>query len=232
MTDKSDTPELFSAIARRYDLLNHLLSMGADRRWRRALVDMSCAGVDSRVLDAATGTGDVALEFARRSRAGVVVGLDRSAGMLGLAAGKVSRKRLNGTITLVEGDAIEMPFDDGTFDVVTIAFGLRNLPDYAAGLGEMTRVLKSGGRLFVLEFFPPRSTLFLGAYRFYLNTLIPVLGGVVSGSAEAYRYLADSIKGFLTHEEIRRFMRTAGLTEVRSRGLSGGVAHVYRGVKR
>ena len=223
---------MFSRIARRYDLLNHLLSVNADRSWRRALVKNAGVTEGANVLDVATGTGDVAVEFARRTRAGSVVGLDRSTGMLDRAAGKISKKRLTGRVSLVEGDALDLPFAAGSFDAVTIAFGLRNLPDYAVGVREMARVLRPGGRLLVLEFFPPRSGLFLGLYRVYLSTVLPVIGGTVSGSAEAYRYLASSIKSFVSHEDIRRYMENAGLTQLDSQKLTGGVAFVYRGVKR
>ena len=149
MVEKSQTPEMFTAIARRYDLLNHLLSLNVDRSWRRALVTMAEVVEGDGVLDVATGTGDVAIEFARRSRAGTVVGLDRSAGMLEVAREKLRRGRLEGRIEVVGGDALDMPFEDQSFNAVTIAFGLRNLSDYGAGVREMARVLKPGGRGFL-----------------------------------------------------------------------------------
>lgn len=222
---------MFSAIAHRYDLLNHVLSLNVDRKWRRALVDMSDTTEGASVLDVATGTGDVAIEFARRSRAGIIVGVDRSGEMLEAASDKLKRKRLSRRVRLMEGDALELPFATGTFDVVTIAFGLRNLADYALGVREMARLLKPGGRLLILEFFPPRTGMFLKAYRFYLGTVLPVAGRVISGSEEAYRYLAASIKDFASHDDIRRFAETAGLNGVNSRKLTGGIAYIYRGIK-
>ena len=231
MVEKSQTPEMFSSIARRYDLLNHVLSLNVDRGWRRALVDMSGVGAGGEVLDVATGTGDVAIEFARRSRAHRIVGLDRSAGMLEVARDKIGKQRLEGRIEVIEGDALNLPFGDGSFDAVTIAFGLRNLPDYAAGVREMARVLKPGGRLLVLEFFPPTSGAFLQLYRLYLKTVLPVVGRAVSGSKEAYDYLSSSIQGFASHDEVRRFFADAGLPDVRRRKLAGGVSFIYRGVK-
>ena len=230
-TEKTETPAMFSAIARRYDLLNHVLSMNIDRRWRRTLVEMSGADENSAVLDAATGTADVALAFASGSRASAIVGLDRSAGMLEVGRAKIDRGQAGERIRLLEGDVLALPFADDSFDVVTIAFGLRNLPDYAKGVREMTRVLKPGGRLLVLEFFPPSGGLFLKGYRFYLGRVVPIAGRVISGSAEAYRYLASSIENFITHAEIIEMFSSAGLTQVAGRKLTGGIAYVYHGVK-
>jgi len=231
MVEKSQTPEMFSAIAGRYDLLNHVLSLNVDRGWRRALVDMSEVAGGGEVLDVATGTGDVAIEFARRSGAGSIVGLDRSDGMLAVARDKLRRLELDGRVEVVEADALDIPFDDGSFDAVTIAFGLRNLPDYAAGVREMARVLKPGGRLVVLEFFPPTSGAFLQLYRLYLKTVLPVVGRAISGSRQAYDYLSSSIRGFASHDEVHGFFRAAGLEKVGRRRLSGGISYIYRGFK-
>jgi len=230
-TDKAKTPEMFSEIAHRYDLLNHLLSLNVDRRWRRALVEMAGVGEGGRVLDVATGTGDVAIEFARRTRAQPIVGLDPSRGMLAVGRDKVARLGLDGRVRMTEGDALALPFPHGTFDAVTIAFGLRNLPDYGAGLSEMVRVLAPGGRLLVLEFFPPRGGLFLKAYRFYLGAVLPTIGRAVSGSSSAYRYLARSIEEFIGHDEIGSLMARSGVARVDARKLTGGIAFIYRGTK-
>jgi demethylmenaquinone methyltransferase/2-methoxy-6-polyprenyl-1,4-benzoquinol methylase len=227
--EKSRTPEMFTEIAHRYDLLNHVLSLNVDRRWRHTLVDMAGVGDGGAVLDVATGTGDVAIEFARRTNAGEIVGLDPSQGMLAVGREKLQRGGLQDRVRLVDGDALALPFEDGSFDAVTIAFGLRNLPDYGAGIAEMARVLKPGGRLLILEFFPPRGGLFLKAYRLYLGTVLPVVGRVVSGSGTAYRYLARSIEGFMSHDEIRSHMEHARLESVDARKLTGGVAWIYRG---
>ncbi len=182
---------MFTSIARRYDLLNHVLSMNVDRRWRAALVP--AAGVDStsRVLDVATGTGDVAIEFARRTGAALITGVDSSVGMLDVARNKLHDRQLDESVRLTEGDALSLPFSDSTIDVVTIAFGLRNLSDYSAGIAEMTRVLRPGGRLLVLEFFPPRRGIFLRGYRFYLGTILPVAGRVISGSPLSRQFHRD-----------------------------------------
>jgi demethylmenaquinone methyltransferase / 2-methoxy-6-polyprenyl-1,4-benzoquinol methylase len=230
VADKSRTPRMFSAIARRYDLLNHVLSGNVDRRWRRALVTTTETRPGEDVLDVATGTADVAIEFARRARAGSITGVDLSPGMLGVGRDKLERAGLSGRIRLVEGDALSLPFADESFDVVTIAFGLRNLPDYGRGVAEMTRVLRPGGRLVVLEFLPPRGAALL-AYRAYLATFLPLAGRLISGSGEAYGYLAASIREFLDPTEVETLLATAGLARVESRRLTAGIAGLYRGVK-
>lgn len=227
LVDRRRTPEMFSGIARRYDLLNHLLSANVDRRWRRALVEAAAAAPGERVLDVATGTADVALEFVRRARDVRVTGLDPSHGMLEVAREKCARA--HAPVTLVEGDAMALPFPDASFDVVTIAFGLRNLPDFAGGIREMARVLRPGGRLVILEFFPPGGTLRLAGYRFYLRNVLPLLGRVVSGSAQAYRYLARSIERFVSHEDVERMFRDAALEPSPPRRLTGGIAWIHRG---
>jgi demethylmenaquinone methyltransferase/2-methoxy-6-polyprenyl-1,4-benzoquinol methylase len=221
---------MFTSIARRYDLLNHVLSLNADRLWRKSLVRRAHVDRSSRVLDVATGTGDVAVAFAA---AGVerITGLDRSEGMLAVGREKVERRGLGTRVRLIEGDALDMPFADGSFDVSTMAFGLRNLPDYAGGISEMARVVRSGGRVLVLEFFPPRSSLFHSLYRFYLGRILPIVGRIISGSDEAYRYLASSIETFIAHEDMMRYMNEAGLIEIDKKMLTGGIAYIYSGTK-
>jgi demethylmenaquinone methyltransferase/2-methoxy-6-polyprenyl-1,4-benzoquinol methylase len=228
---KSETPAMFSEIAPRYDLLNHVLSFNIDRLWRRKLVRMAALPDRGHALDACTGTGDVAIGFARAHKKATICGVDRSNGMLGVGRQKVARKNLTDRITFYNGDVLALPFATGAFDAVTIAFGLRNLPDYAAGVAEMTRVLKPGGRLLVLDFAPPEGGLYLRGYRFYLENILPVVGGIVSGSRRAYRYLSGSIEGFFSPQEALDVMRRAGLEELDATKLSGGVAYIYRGVK-
>jgi demethylmenaquinone methyltransferase/2-methoxy-6-polyprenyl-1,4-benzoquinol methylase len=232
LEDRARTPGMFSAIAHRYDFLNHALSLNIDRRWRRELVRACDIQPGDRVLDAATGTGDVAIEFARRTRAASIAGLDPSPGMLEVARAKRSRDAtLAGRIDLVEGDALALPFPDRSFDAVTIAFGLRNLPDYERGVSEMARVLRPGGRLVVLEFMPPAGAARL-VFRAYIATVLPVIGRAISGSDEAYGYLASSIGEFIPAEGVRVLLSGAGLESVGTRRLTGGIAGLHRGVKR
>jgi demethylmenaquinone methyltransferase/2-methoxy-6-polyprenyl-1,4-benzoquinol methylase len=229
MPQKSETPAMFSKIAERYDLLNRVLSLGIDKSWRAALVKSAGVTGSVRILDACTGTADVAIGFARAFPSCSVVGIDLSGAMLAVGQRKVAGMRLENRISLRIGDALAIPFPDAEFDVVSIAFGLRNLPDYRRGILEMTRVLKPGGKLLILEFSAPTRGLFLKSYQVYLRRVVPAIGSVVSGSRVAYRYLASSIGEFLTNDAIMEHMRAAELTAVRERKLAGGIARIFRG---
>lgn len=232
LADKTRTPRMFSTIAHRYDFLNHALSFNIDRRWRRDLVRAADVKKGERVLDVATGTADVAIEFGRRTGAASITGLDPSSGMLDVGREKLRRDPPPGRpIHLVEGDAMALPFPDASFDVVTIAFGLRNLPDYERGVREMARVLGPGGRLIVLEFLPPSGAARV-VFRSYIATVLPVVGRAISGSPEAYRYLASSIGSFIAADSVRSLLALAGLESVTTRRLTGGIAGLHRGVKR
>jgi len=229
--DKSRTPEMFSRIAGRYDLLNHLLSLNIDRSWRRALVEQSGLAAGGRVLDVCAGTGDVAIAFADCAEPSEIVCVDLSREMLEIGVEKARRRKLEGVVRFVEGDALRLPFGDGRFDAVSIAFGLRNLPDYAAGIAEMKRVLAPGGRLLVLEFAPPSRDLYRKGYAFYLGRLVPFVGGAVSGSREAYRYLASSVGEFVTRERVVDLFQEAGLKNVSAKPMTGGIVFLYIGEK-
>jgi demethylmenaquinone methyltransferase/2-methoxy-6-polyprenyl-1,4-benzoquinol methylase len=222
---------MFSRIASRYDLLNHLLSLNIDRTWRRTLVRSAKLAPGGRVLDACTGTADVAMAFVERRADCEVFGIDLSSDMLRVGKNKINGRRLNGRITLLESDVLALPFADEVFDVVSIAFGLRNLPDYAEGIVEMTRVLRRGGRLMILEFSPPERQLYLKGYDFYLRRVVPFVGGLVSGSRQAYRYLASSIGDFVSGPQIFQMMNSAGLHGLQAKKLTGGIAYLYEGEK-
>lgn len=231
LADKSKTPGMFDGIARRYDFLNHALSLNIDRLWRRELVRACGVTRGARVLDVATGTADVAIEFARRTADVAIVGLDPSPGMLAVGREKLARDpALGARIELVLGDALSLPFPDASFDAVTIAFGLRNLPDYERGVREMARVLRPGGRLAVLEFLPPSGAARL-VFRAYIATVLPVIGRAISGSPEAYGYLASSIGGFIPTAGVRSLLAGAGLDAVSTKRLTGGIAGLHCGVR-
>ena len=182
-------------------------------------------------MDVCTGTGDLAIRFAQSDKSGEIIGIDFSEVMLRIALEKIERKGLGERIKLLLVDALQLPFEDKSFDVVSIGFGLRNLTDRKAGIYEMARVLKDGGRLLILEFSPPRKNLFGMGYNAYLKTVIPVIGGIISGSMNAYRYFSSSIAGFLKPEEIMKLMESAGLKNIFSQPLTGGIAYIYRGEK-
>jgi demethylmenaquinone methyltransferase/2-methoxy-6-polyprenyl-1,4-benzoquinol methylase len=226
MTDGSGA--MFDAIATRYDLLNRVLSLGLDRSWRAALVRAMSLREDDEVLDLATGTGDVALELARARDDLRVTGVDPSAGMLARAREKVAAAGLTDRIELLEGDAQALPFADGRFDASCIAFGIRNVPDRALGLAEMTRVTRTGGRVVVLELGEPRSGLLASAVRFHIRQVVPRVGALLSG-AEEYRYLQRSVAAFPPPGVFADMMEDAGLEVTPPRALGFGAAWLYLG---
>jgi demethylmenaquinone methyltransferase/2-methoxy-6-polyprenyl-1,4-benzoquinol methylase len=221
---------MFSGIARRYDLLNHLLSGNVDKRWRRktarALESSLIEG--ARVLDVACGTGDLSLVLAEAGAARVI-GLDFCRPMLEIARRKADAD--SRSIPFVEGDALRLPFADATFDAVTIAFGLRNLAGVADGLRELRRVLKEGGRLAVLEFSSPVVPGFRALFRFYFTRVLPHIGGLVSGSRGAYEYLPDSVSRFPDQKRLAELMRAEGFEGVEYSNLTGGIAALHTGTR-
>jgi len=222
---------MFGSIAPRYDLLNRLLSLGIDRRWRRFAVGKIALSGPGRVLDVATGTGDVALEIAAQTPASVsIVGVDFCPEMVELGRVKVEESRHAGRITLEVAPCEDIPFDERTFDAATISFGIRNVVDRAKGLSEMHRVLKDGGRIVILEFSTPTMPLFKQLYHFYFLKILPLIGGLFSRHS-AYQYLPDSVMEFPSREEFEALMSGAGFREVRHFDLTGGIATVYLGIR-
>lgn len=223
--------QMFDEIAPRYDLLNRLLSFGVDRRWRRVAVRQLAIPSGGRVLDVATGTGDVALEIARQTDPSVrIVGADFTQGMLVRGREKVAASPYRDRIELVNAPCEAIPHPEGTFDGATIAFGIRNVVDRERGLREMIRVLKPGGRVVVLEFATPRSWLFRKVYLCYFHQLLPRVGGMLSRRG-AYQYLPESVQEFPNRETFLKMMGEAGLTALRHIDLTGGIAVVYVGTK-
>jgi demethylmenaquinone methyltransferase/2-methoxy-6-polyprenyl-1,4-benzoquinol methylase len=224
---------MFDAIARRYDTLNHLLSLGLDRRWRRRAVrDLGLTGRE-RVLDVCTGTGDLAVE-ALTSPAGAarsVVGVDFAGEMLRRARDKAARAGLSSRAAFVRADATRLPCADGCADAVTVAFGIRNVVDPAAACREFLRVLVPGGRLAVLEFGMPRIPGIRAAYRAYFTHLLPRVGGLVSRHGEAYSYLPASVEQFATPEEFAALLRGVGFQSVRSVRLAAGIVYLHMAVR-
>ncbi len=220
---------MFGQIARRYDLLNHLLSFNIDRGWRRFLMKrlaLTLGNPQARVLDLCCGTGDVLLDFERIAKA-QIVGADFCHPMLTAAAHKARRRGFRAL--LLEADALRMPVGDRSFDAVAISFGFRNLANYSAGLVELHRLLKPGGRLAILEFSHPTNFFMRLAYGFYSKILLPVIGTVISGSRDAYTYLPDSIRRFPKAEQLRSMMESAGFEKTEVHLLTGGVAALHLG---
>lgn len=221
--------EVFDRTARTYDALNHLFSLNIDSSWRKRLVRRSEAAAGSRVLDVCTGTGDVALRFARSVAGAKVVALDFSPEMLARTRMKVASARLQDRIEVVEGDAHALPFADASFDVVSNSFGLRTLERREKALAEMARVAKPGGRVLVMEFLPPPPTLFGALYSWHLNKLMPFLGRLLTAHRVSYTYLSDTVASFPSADEILQAMERAGLTAVSYDRLTGGIAYLFYG---
>jgi demethylmenaquinone methyltransferase / 2-methoxy-6-polyprenyl-1,4-benzoquinol methylase len=214
---------MFDRIARRYDLLNTVLSFGADARWRRWAARAAGPPADGRALDVACGSGKLTGELRRLATAGVVVGLDFSAEMLRVAAAAEPGP------AYVRGDGLRLPFADGSFDAVTVAFGLRNYTDPEGGLCEMRRVLRPGGRAVVLEFVRPRPGPIGAAYRAYLVHGLPRIGGVVSGDRTAYRYLSRTVDAYRTPDELVAMASGAGWRDPRIELLTLGTVGLLIG---
>lgn len=220
---------MFSTIAHRYDLLNRVLSLGIDRSWRKFAVKQLPRAERARYLDVATGTCDVALEIIRQCPDSKVTGVDFSEGMLKLGAEKVITAGLQGRIELRPADVTALPFDDHEFDACIIAFGIRNVQDTKKGISEMGRVVKSGGKVVVLEFTSAQSRFFQPVFHFYISRVLPFIGEIVSGKKGAYKYLPDSMLNFPPPERVSRLMEEAGLKNVRYYKLTFGAAVVYVG---
>jgi demethylmenaquinone methyltransferase/2-methoxy-6-polyprenyl-1,4-benzoquinol methylase len=216
---------MFARVARRYDLANHLLSFNIDRLWRARTVRRVRPILNrpgTRVLDICCGTGDLTLALARQCGA-PVFGSDFCHPMLVAARGK-------GAADLFEADALGLPLRDASLDLVTVAFGFRNLANYRAGLAEMRRVLRPAGMAAILEFSEPPNPVFAALYHFYSRRILPLIGGVLSGSRDAYTYLPESVRKFPPPEELAEEMRRAGFSEVRYERFTGGIATLHLGV--
>ena len=217
---------MFDRIARRYDMVNRVLSFGMDKGWRKKTVKRLQLGANARVLDVATGTGDLAIDIARLTPGATVVGLDPSTQMLEIAKTKIAKRRLEDRITLVEGDAQELPYQACEMDAATIAFGIRNVPDRARALRELARVVRPGGRVAVLELGEPRKGLLGHAARFHTRHVVPKLGALLSGSRE-YAYLQKSIAAFPPADEFAALMERSGLHVIEVLPLAFGACTLY-----
>lgn len=223
--------DMFAGIAGRYDLLNHLLSLNIDRRWRRLVAEKlqpALSHEGATALDVACGTGDLALVIASATGA-KVIGTDFCRPMLEIAARKTEKNAP--AIPLIESDALALPFRDESFEAVSIAFGLRNLASVEGGLSELHRVLKPGGRVAVLEFSKPVVPGWSALFQFYFTRVLPRIGGLLSGSRGAYEYLPDSVSRFPDQKRLAQLMREAGFVETQYQNLTGGIAALHLGAR-
>lgn len=219
---------MFDSIAPRYDTLNALLSLGIDRGWRRQALEAALRDQPKRILDVATGTADLAIALRRAAPRATVTGVDFSRAMLDI--GRVKAARQGVEVLLEVADGLALPYSDGSFDALTIAYGLRNFSDVDAGLREFRRVLRPGGALVVLEFPPPPQGPFGALFRFYFRRVVPFLGGLISGQRGAYTYLPASVMAFPDPEALAGRMRRAGFRDVRYRLQTFGVSALHRAV--
>jgi demethylmenaquinone methyltransferase/2-methoxy-6-polyprenyl-1,4-benzoquinol methylase len=222
---------IFSSIAGRYDAFNMLASMGIDRGWRKALVRACALGDDSSVLDLCAGTGDVSLAIATLAEPREIVVTDFTPEMLEIAAEKAAQYTGPTTLEFEWADAQDLPFEDATFDVATVAFGVRNLPDRAANFSEVLRVLKPGGRYVILEFSRPPLAAWRALYHVYLQHAIPAIGGALTGDRESFVYLNDSIRRFPDQPSLAAELREAGFSAISWKDLSGGIVALHTAVK-
>lgn len=224
-TKREQVERMFDAISPKYDLLNRLFSLGVDQGWRRKVIRMVAEEPVDKLLDVATGTADLAIMASKVAKQ--VTGVDISDGMLAQGRVKVDAKGLKDRITLQQADSVALPFADGSFDAVTVAFGVRNYEDLSGGLREMLRVLRPGGRLLVLEFSKPQRTPMRQLFRFYFHQVMPLVGRLVSKDSAAYTYLPQSVDAFPEGQRFLDLLSAAGGQEVKARNLTGGIATIY-----
>lgn len=227
---KEEVAEMFDNIAQRYDFLNHLLSAGIDKGWRKSAMNVLRTISPKMVLDVATGTGDFALATHKALHPHKIVGVDISNGMLAVGQRKIQEKELMPQVELVYGDSEHLEFEDHTFDAITCAFGVRNFGDLPRGLSEMARVMKPGGKCVILEFGKPRG--FIGPiFQFYFKAILPNIGRFFSKDPRAYTYLPESVKHFPDRKKFTEIMDKAGFINTSWKALTFGICYMYIGEK-
>lgn len=227
---KAQVALMFNNIARKYDFLNHFLSLGIDKIWRKKAIKLLRSHQPKRMLDIATGTGDFAIA-ALKLNPDSVVGIDISTEMLAVGREKIVKKGLENKIQLFEGDSENIQFDNNSFDAITVAFGVRNFENLEKGISEMYRVLDKGGRLVVLEFSKPRKFPIKQIYNFYFFKILPFWGRIVSKDISAYTYLPESVENFPDGEKFVQICKSCGFNTMKEQRLSFGIASIYIGTK-
>lgn len=224
--------DMFDSIAPAYDIMNRMMTLGVDKRWRKRCVKIVKESGAKTVLDVAAGTGDLTVALGRALPSGSIVGADLSEGMIEVGRRKIKEKGLENSVSLVVADALCLPFENDTFDALTIAFGVRNFENLSAGYTEMARVLKPGGTLVVLELTQPSSKIVKPFYRFYTRCVIPGVGRLVSKDRRAYSYLPESIAAVPTRNEMTALISECGFENAQWKSLTFGVAAIYIAKKR
>lgn len=227
---KEEVAEMFNDISKKYDFLNHFLSVGIDRIWRRKAVNMLKEIEPKRILDLATGTGDFAIE-SLRLKPTEIIGMDISEGMLEVGREKMKKKGHDHIISMRLGDSENLPFEDNYFDALTVGFGVRNYEDLEKGLSEMLRVVRPGGKVIVLEFSKPKKFPVKQYYAFHSKYVIPFFGKKISKSDKAYEYLPESIAAFPEGKDFTDILTKLGYKSVAAKLVSGGIATIYSGIK-
>jgi len=227
---KAQVAEMFNNISQRYDLLNHILSMGIDILWRRKAIKLLQEVKPDTVLDVATGTGDFAIE-ALRLKPSKITGIDISQGMLDMGKIKMKNKGYDSKIEMLLGDSENLPFNDNMFDAITVGFGVRNFENLEKGIAEMHRVLSEKGKIAILEFSKPRKFPIKQLYNFYFLKVLPTIGKLISKDPRAYTYLPESVKAFPDGEDFVSIMEKCGYNEVKQITLTFGIASIYVGKK-
>ena len=226
VTKKEQVAEMFDNISGSYDFLNHFLSVGIDKIWRKKAIKLLKKYNPKRILDVATGTGDLALA-ALKLNPDKVIGVDISNKMLDVGRKKITKQKLNDKVELKNGDAENLPFDNDSFDAITSAYGVRNFSDLSKGLSEMSRVLVDGGHAVILEFSQPKNFIFRKLYFFYFCNVLPFVGKLVSKDNRAYAYLPESVRAFPDGEEMARILKNCGFKRVQCIPLTFGISTIY-----
>jgi demethylmenaquinone methyltransferase / 2-methoxy-6-polyprenyl-1,4-benzoquinol methylase len=229
-TKKEQVAKMFDNISHRYDFLNHFLSLGIDKGWRKKAIDYLRPFNPKLLLDVATGTGDFAIQ-ALTLNPDKIIGVDISEGMLAVGRKKMQDRGYASRIEMKSGDSENLPFENNTFDAVTVAFGVRNFENLEKGLQEINRVLKPGGRLVVLEFSKPSSFPFKQLYNFYFKNILPTLGNWLSKDKAAYSYLPESVDAFPYGKSFLNVLTSVGFTETQDRPLTFGISSIYTAKK-
>ncbi len=228
---KEQVAKMFNNISENYDGLNRMISFGIDVKWRKKVVNIIKATKPTSVLDIATGTGDLAINIAKNTSATKIIGLDISEGMLNVGEDKIAKENLSDRIEMLLGDSEDMPFEDNSFDAITVAFGVRNFETLENGLTEILRVLKPNGTFVILETSVPEKTPYKQGYRFHTNVIMPIMGKLFSKEGSAYTYLSESASKFPYGEKLNNILRKIGFTNVENKPQTFGVATIYKATK-